>query len=257
MKTYLFATAVLVSLTSPLALAEQKFSQSYAIKDVSCVHASRAVSIELTQGAESQLTATANENTLPRVSVEQKGDCLVLGLERGKRRFFGVFNDDGHVGFNLQLSQPELIKLTGASRAVIDDLDVAQLTLDLGGASSATLGAVAAEQVHVRLSGASRVAINTVVTQNLTAGLSGASKLQIDGKGTANTVEVNLSGASKYFGEAVAAVNAKAHASGASHVTLNARDNLEVHASGASYVGYSGSPRIDQHSSGSSTIRAE
>lgn len=257
MKTYLLIAAVLFGLASPLALAEQKFSQSYAIDDVSCVHASRAVSIELTQGAEPKLTAIANENTLPRVSVEQKSGCLVLGLEHGKRRFFGVFNNDGHVHFNLRLSQPELIKLTGASKAAIHDLDVARLTLDLRGASSATLGTLAAEQVHARLSGASRAVINTLEVQKLTADLSGASKLEIDGESSANTVEVNLSGASKYFGGAVAAVNAKAHASGASHVTLNAQEDLEVHANGASHVSYSGDPRVNQRSSGSSSIRAE
>lgn len=257
MKTYLFAMAVSLGLASPLALAEQKFSQSYAIDNVSCVHASRAVTLELTQGAAPQLTVIGNENTLPRVLVEQKRGCLVLGFERGKWRFFSLFNDEGSVHFTLELPQPEIVKLTGASRATIEVLDVAQLTLDLGGASSAILGPVVAEHVQVQLSGASKVAFDGLEVQRLAARLRGASKLKIEGEGSANTVDVKLSGASKYIGGTISAVNAKAHASGASRVELNAREYLEVRASGASHVRYSGNPRIEQHSSGSSTIAAD
>jgi hypothetical protein len=258
MKHSLAAFIVLWLLAPILAQAEPMLYQSYTIGDVRFIEANKAVSVELRQADQPSLRAEATEGALERATVDVRGERLILSVKRERRGLLSLFRGGSEpVLFRVELPNPAGVKLSGASGANIEGVNVDSFDIELSGASRTDLAALTAESLTLRLSGASNVTVNQLNANEVRAQASGASNVAVKTETQVDVLDVNLSGASRLRGALLEANEAKVVVSGASNVELTVLGHLDIHASGASSVRYSGSPQVRQNVSGASSVRAQ
>ncbi len=179
------------------------------------------------------LEITANENLHQYIEVQQVGDRLEIGLQRG-------ISVSGNATLRAEIRVGSLnnIRASGASYiSMTDTLESDNLTVVLSGASS-ILG-----QIYV--------------DQNLFADLSGASYVNF--KGYAETMEVEASGASLVKDYDLTIQELYLDLSGASGAYLTVERSIEVEASGGSVLTYKGNPEFGSMdlSGGSTVVKRE
>ncbi len=249
---------ICICLLAPIsAAAEELLSQSYAIENIRYLQVAGGAKIEVRQGATETLRAEATAEVLERVTVDVKGERLILGVESKKGGWFNWFgNSDDEVKFVVQLNELSGLQLSGAVDAEIAEFRGNKLKLDASGASHIRFNGLAYEQLVLELSGASHLVTNIISLDTLKLSGSGASKIELKGEDALRELDLDLSGASKYLGRGLDAEQARIEASGASNIEIGRVESLEIYASGASNVRYAGRPRIKQQTSGASNINS-
>lgn len=163
-----------------------------------------AFKVEIVAGKEHSVEVEADDNLLPLISTRIDGETLKIETEK---RF-----STGR-GLKVRITAPniERLKLSGASNAVLSNVEnedlildlsgaarvkvsgkTGTLTLDMSGRSKIDTGELSAVKVVVDGSGASRATVN--VSEDLNADLSGASKVRYTG--SPSNVQKKTSGAS-------------------------------------------------------------
>lgn len=247
-----------ICLMAPLsAVAEQLLSQSYAIENIRYIEVGHAAKIEVQQGDAESLRAEGTADELERVTVDVKGERLILGIKNKKKGWFNWFgNNDDEIKFVVKVTELSGLQLSGAVHAKIGRLQGKSLELNTSGASHVRFEGLDYEQLSLELSGASHLVTEVISLQTLRLSGSDASKIEVNGDVKLEELDINLSGASKYSGRSLAAEQAKINASGASNIDIGAIESLEVEASGASNVRFGGRPQIKQKTSGVSNINS-
>ncbi|MDQ2077019.1 GIN domain-containing protein [Marinimicrobium sp. ABcell2] len=247
---------ICLCLLAPTSAVAEELSQSYAIENIRYIEVGHAARIEIQQGATESLQALGTADVLERVTVDVKGDRLILGVRRKTGRLFNWFGSDDDIKFVVQVQELSGLQLRGAAHAAVGALQGQSLSLDASGASQIQFERLEYEQLALELSGATQAVVNDAHLKRLTLSASGASKVELKGASTLDELSIDLSGASKYFGRGLDAIQARIKASGASNADIGVIESLEVRASGASSVHYAGRPQIKQHTSGASNINS-
>lgn len=244
-------------LTPVSVVAEELLSQSYAIENIRYLEVGHAARIELRQGATESLRVEGTADVLARVTVDVKGERLILGVKSKKSRLFNWFgNNDDEVKFVVQVTELSGLQMSGAVHAEVGELEGETLKLDASGATHTRFEGLSYQHLNLEFSGASHAVVKVNALETLELSGSGASKIELNGEATLEKLQLDLSGASKYFGRGLAAEEAEILASGASNIEIGTVEYLEVNASGASNVRYGGQPRIKQNTSGASNINS-
>jgi hypothetical protein len=198
------------------------------------------LSIHQARGATgpSTLKIEADEDVLPRILAEVRGDRLVLGFSLPWYDWIWwwwqwIFTADKRVRFTLDARGVEELRISGAGRVTSDRLEGDRLELSVAGAGRINLHGIAVKSLETRLSGAADVEL----------------------AGTAERHVAKISGAGSIRARSLAVSRAEAVISGAGNCTVNAKDELEARISGAGSVVYEGTPRVSQRVSGAGSVR--
>lgn len=187
---------------------------------------SSAFDVFLFQGSQEALTIEADENLIPHIKTEIKGDMLRIYTDENIR-------DYKKMNIYLTFEELEMIDISGAVSISAEDLlNFDELKLEGSGASEIDL------EMEVKL---------------LKADFSGAS--EIDLKGSAKSATFDLSGASDIDALDFEIGDLTLDVSGASDAKVYVTGNLEVDASGASSVRYKGSPHVQSDVSGAGSVK--
>lgn len=170
------------------------------------------------------LTIEAEENLLPYIEVENRGDRLVISSERNKNLI-----PTESVNIYLTVTGLEGVIISGLGNVELPALEAARFTIDLNGAGD--------------------IEIESLTAESLRADLSGLGDLQIDA-GEVVSQEISISGSGKYDGAGLASQTANIEISGLGSAVVRVSDKLDVSISGAGGVEYYGDPEIDRSISG-------
>jgi hypothetical protein len=180
----------------------------------------------------------ADEQIMPKILAEVRGDRLVLGFSMPWYDWIWwwwqwIFTADKRIRFRLTSHGVESLRITGAGHVTSDQLESDRLELVISGAGRIRLAGVAAKSIETRLSGAADVEIAGSAERH-DARISGAGSIRARGLVTARTAIV---------------------ISGAGSCAVNAVEELDARISGAGSVSYDGNPRVTQHVSGAGSVR--
>lgn len=191
-------------------------TQEYDFNDFTTVQAGGAFTVNITQGDEYSVAVTTNENVVPYLRVERRGNTLSLGTDR-------LWNFS-NVTFEAEITMPEVrgVTLSGASHGTIT-------------------GFSSGDDFSAQISGASSLA-GDVTSGDAEMEGSGASKIELSGAG--GDLRLSLSGASNAELADFTVQDASIEVSGASNARVNVAGRLDAEASGASSVHYVGSPEL-------------
>jgi len=189
------------------------------------LHTSGEMSIE--QGDHEALTIEADDNVLPYILSEVRGDELYIG-----------FKD------NVSLIDTQKIHY----RLTVKDLSA----LILSGSGSVSCPQLKSENLRVIISGSGDVSLRKLEAKQLKSDISGSGKIDLEGKTEEQTIE--LSGSGDYRAGDLESEKATVLVSGSGRVKVWARKSLKASISGSGDVSYYGTPNLAQSVSGSGKL---
>ena len=151
------------------------------------VHAGGAMQLEITAGKEFSVELEGEDNILPTIKTEVRGDKLYFERKEGR-----VWSRSR---VTARITMPELddLDVSGASDATVDNVETESLRLESSGASRIEISGEA-RSLTVAVSGASKLDAENLKTERAKVQASGASKASVF---ASEGVDVNASGASK------------------------------------------------------------
>ncbi len=212
------------------------------------VEASHSFDIDIVQGDKYSVVIRVDDNFIDYLDITKRGNTLDIDLKDE----FSYRYLDGVLEASITMPELILVRLSGASEAMIDGFDSSdRFEADLSGASSLT-GDLGAGDIILSLSGASELSGKYTV-DNVDLSASGGNRVRLSGSG--KDVSIDASGNSKVNLEEFISEDATVEVSGASEVVLNARGTVDVSISGASGVYQTGEGEFgDVSSSGASKV---
>jgi hypothetical protein len=208
-------------------------TETRSVSDFNRVSLSGFGKLILTQGEEESLTVTADDNIMPYIKTEVRGETLYLGLN------FPRFS-------RISPSQPIRFTLTVKNIA----------GLDISGSGSVEAGSIDTDQLKVDVSGSGDVRLDSLTTEKLKVDISGSGKVNLAGGGEVMEQDIVINGSGQYQAGKLRSQTVEVMVSGSSEATVWATDSLEVQIRGSGSVGYYGYPSIDSSSSGSGHLKS-
>ncbi len=172
-------------------------SQSRDASGFTAVTVSGPLRLVLEQAATESLEVTAEDNVLPLVQTEVRGDRLFLGLGSHTKSL----SLTREVVCRVRARQVSDVTASGAARAEVGGIDGEQLSTALSGAATAVVRGTA-QRLKADVSGASRLDAGSLQSRSAEAVVAGASYALVR---AADALTANVSGASvlEYLGDPV------------------------------------------------------
>jgi hypothetical protein len=171
----------------------------------------------ISQGSQESLTVKAEDNLLPGLKTEVKGDEL---------RIYYQSQDGEHVN----PTKPVTVTIT------LQELN----SIDFSSAGELTLDGLESDNLRVSLDGAGSMKLNDLSIKNFDVSLSGAGSATVTG--TADDLNLTISGFGGFDGRDLKCNTVNVNISGAGSAAVWAEDTLDASISGAGSVTYYGSP---------------
>jgi hypothetical protein len=140
------------SLQKTIVGSKRIVTQERAISTVNAVEMRGFGQLVITQGETEALTIEAEDNLLPYLVSEMRGDTLII---RQKPLF--SFKTDRPILFHLTVRSLAALKLAGFTQAEIQDLHVETLKVEMNDFSQMTIAGLDALNFEARISGFSRL----------------------------------------------------------------------------------------------------
>lgn len=181
-------------------------TEQRSVSDFSKVDVGGVFQVEIVAGKDYSVEVQADDNLLPLIRTEVRGDTLQISSEKR-------FNTRNDIKVRITAPNIEGIETSGASKVNASAIKSEALAIDTSGASKVSL-AGETRQLNIQVSGASNIDASNLNAVDADVDASGASKVSI-----------------------IATGNLKTEASGASSITYSGNPaNVEKHTSGASRV---------------------
>ncbi|MDX1616902.1 MAG: DUF2807 domain-containing protein [Candidatus Promineifilaceae bacterium] len=247
------------------ALSEERTVAAFTGVSVCC-----GMQLILTQEEVTRVEIEAEDNLLPHILSQVRGERLVVEFEEGRATDYRPT-----LPIRVRVSAPTIrtLALSGGSRLTATALTTTELVLELSGGSQGNLISLVAERLELELSGgselvgaavetatveiegsgASQLAFEELTGDRLTLELSGGGEMSVDGGRVAGQ-QIILSGGSSYTAGELQSAQTEINGNG--DATVWATEALTVDLSGSGTVDYFGSPEVSQELSGGAQIRA-
>jgi carbon monoxide dehydrogenase subunit G len=186
--------------------------------------------IFISQGTAETLVVEADDNLLPYIRTEVRGNTLELGL-----------------------NAPTFTSIW-ASRSIRYIITVRDLeSVRISGSGDANIASIEADRFSIHVSGSGDVTVARLVANHLETRVSGSGNILV--AGTVDEQSVEISGSGKYRAADLASNSARIRVSGSGEATVWAASELNARISGSGNVSYYGNPTTNTSTSGSGTIR--
>lgn len=163
-------------------------NETRAVSGFSKVEAGGAIRLEITAQKDFSVSVEADDNLLPLIKTEVRGDTLKIYREKGS---------SSKIGIKVTISMPDVngIDISGASTAVVSGAKSESLELEASGASKIKIDGEA-KDLTSDASGASGIDAENLLAENADIKASGASNTTVSATGE---LEADASGASTIY----------------------------------------------------------
>jgi uncharacterized Zn-binding protein involved in type VI secretion len=187
--------------------------------------------LEIKFGNSESLVVEADENLLPYIVTEVKGDTLIIRMKEDVR----IINMISDVNYTLTAQSLESIELNGLGNITVDPVNTEALEITLDGSGSIT--------------------IDELVGDSLTSNLNGLGSLTING-GKVTGQDVTLAGAGSYQAGDMVSENAAISLTGLGSATVWVTGILDAELTGAGSLDYYGKPQATVNDTGLGSINS-
>jgi len=184
-----------------------------------------AIDADIAIGPESRVEITGDDNIVPLITTEVRGDRLEIGSRK-------TFRTRVHL-----VAKITVPRLTGIA---------------LTGSGDITAHGVQTERLEVNLSGSGTIHADRVQADRLAVDLSGSGTIRVDG--TAHEAQIELIGSGTVALEQLAAERATVSLSGSGDIAVAASRALDVSITGSGDVTYRGDPELKKKITGSGSV---
>jgi len=186
--------------------------------------------VTVTQGDVESLEVEAEDNIMPYIETEVRGDTLVLGLRSSTQQ--PCPKPTKPVKFQLQVREVVGLSVSGSASVASPSLSVPELSIDISGAASVDVQ-------HIR-------------TERLRSAISGCGSVSLAGE--ADTQELKISGAGSLAARDLVSRVCHVEVSGTGSAVVHASETLKLDVSGVASVSYAGDPSVTKRVDGMASI---
>jgi hypothetical protein len=205
--------------------------------------------LTITQGNEEALTVEADDNILPYIKTEVRGNELVLHIQEGVS-----INPRSTIRYDLKVKDLNRVAISGSGKVMADALKVQDFSTAISGSGNMHFGKLDAQDVVLDISGSGKMIVDELKAQTIESKTSGSGDYDLTGEVTKQSV--TISGGGNYLSSDLKSNEAQVRISGSGDVDIWAEDTLTVTIGGSGKISYYGSPRVSQSVSGSGTIKS-
>lgn len=188
---------------------------------------SGSFNVYITPGTSKTIEIEADDNILPYIESELKGDELYVHFKKG-------YDLRPSQKISVNVSMPEVRSLAAS-----------------GSGGFYSKGSLKGEKVELGISGSVNADLELKASK-LEVSISGSTKISL--KGNVPTVEYGISGSGSVDALALQSDNVEVGVSGSGDLSVYAQKKLDISVSGGAKVRYKGNPAINQSSSGSAKV---
>lgn len=203
--------------------------------------------LEIALGDTPGLTITAGENVIDRLTVDERGDVLVLDRTPGP--WWGM---SGGIRYELTVTSLDAVTIDGAGDIVADFGEADDVTIEIDGSGEVEAFGIDAGDVSVLIDGSGEVELGDVVAERVEIAISGSGDVHADG--TADSLVVSIDGAGEVDTAGLVVADAEARISGSGDISVHAEDTLTARIDGSGEIRYRGDPEVDSRISGSGEV---
>jgi hypothetical protein len=180
----------------------------------------------ITQGSTESLDIEAEDNVLPELTSEVKGETLVLGYKNQTWRRSVIPTKP--IIYTLTVVDLSEITFNGAGDLEMDSLNTASLEITINGAGNIEIGNLQADELSVTISGTGSIRI----------------------AGEVESQSINIEGAGNYQATDLLSQKASIEVNGLGNSKLWVMESLDVAINGGGSVDYYGDPNLTQDING-------
>jgi hypothetical protein len=185
--------------------------------------------LEIQQGASASLTATVEDNLLPYLVTDVRGNVLLIAWKPNT---------------SIRTLRPVQIKLT------VKDLQA----LESSSSGKVTVGPLATGDFRLVLSSSGNVEMNGIQADKITARLSSSGNATLNG--SADQLDAQLSSSGSFRGDDLQVQHALVRISSSGNATLWVVGDLDANISSSGNVNYYGSPTVNQNTTSSGKVNS-
>lgn len=200
---------------------------SVDVQDFSRVALAGSGNLYIVQGSNENLEIEAEENLIPHLEIEVRGNTLIIGTESGKN-----LRPTEPINFYLEIRDLTGLILSGSGLVEMDELQAEDLSLTLSGSGNIVIGDLEADSLDVSLSGSGNIEVS----------------------GELENQDLTLSGSGDYDAGDLRSSVADIVISGSCTAEVQVEESLDVLITGSGEVRYHGNPHLDQRITGSGKV---
>ncbi len=219
--------------------------QSINAAGFNSMNAQGKLDITLQPGNQESVILRTDENLVPHISIETKGNALDM-------KTLANLTPLPHVA--ITSNNISEINLSGKTILHANDVNSQQLSIIMNGKSICYLQSNT-KILKINLNGKSELHADVNQADNVTLLVNGKGDLYLTGK--TNNLTISSHGKSTVHASELVANNVVLNSAGKSNVTIHAVKTLSVIAVGKSEVKYSGNPIITRETAGESTLEKQ
>lgn len=224
------------------------------------VPAFRAVTLEgpvhafVTVGHEPSVRVRCDDNLLPFVRTEVRGDELVIDLDEA--RAGGSISPAAPCAVDVTAPAVARVAVTGSGDLKVLGSAVGLAHVSVTGSGTAEVAEARSDALALSVTGSGDVRVGRAQARAVTLSTSGSGSVHIDG--STSSLRVDCSGSGEVKADALAAERAEVDVSGSADVRIRASQAATVRASGSGDIHVAGAPpQRMAHASGSADITFE
>ncbi len=181
----------------------------------------------ITQGEQESLQIEAEDNLIPVIETEVRGNTLHIGTKNNTS-----INPTKPVKFFLTMKDISGLEISGSGDITSDSVTADDLLLDVNGLGNVMIDALSAESLEVDISGVGDVRVAGQVVRQV----------------------IQISGVGEYAGADLESETGMVKVSGSRNATVWVNQTLGVEIDGSGRVNYYGSPTVNQDISGAGEV---
>ncbi|MEA4909247.1 MAG: head GIN domain-containing protein [Anaerolineaceae bacterium] len=205
----------------------ERITESRQVSGFDQVILAASGNVDIQVGEEEALTIEADDNIMPYLTSEVKGDTLVLGQTPNL-----LIHLEQPAHYTLTVKQLEGIEVSGSGIVSLDGLET--------------------QEMHAKVTGSGNIYLHDLLAESLEAVISGSGVISLDGRAENGKVQINGSGS--FQGADFETQEMDVRISGSGSAQVRALEKLDISIPGSGNVTYSGSPRVSQSITGSGKI---
>lgn len=210
----------------------QMSSETRKLGEYHAISLRGGMDIEFTNGPQEDAVIEAEDNILPLIETEIKGDQLIVRMKPGT-----------HISTKKDIK----VKLTAP--------DIEELSLAGSGNIVGTNEWDHNSAVRLSLSGSGNITLGAVNAPGVKASIAGSGDIHL--KGETRDLDVAIAGSGNFDGYNLHTESTSVNIAGSGDANVHASVNLNVKVGGSGDVSYRGTPQITSHIAGSGSVRKE
>lgn len=216
--------------------------ETYELRDFRAVTLSSEGVVTISRG-DFAVSASAEDNVLPTVSVERHADTLVLG--RDVDLIDGI-RPSAPIEYRVAMPELDRLAVSGSGSVAVRGMttSAAVLQLEIAGAGTIDLAEVRALALAIEVSGAGQLSATGVEADEIGVEVSGSGRVSL--AGSADSLQVAVSAASLLRASQLRTIHADIEITGVGQAVVWAEDSLQARVDGAGRVLYRGAPMVRQ-----------